>query len=272
MPRLASDRESPADSRSRQQTVPSGRRTPAPDVRAARYAAGSSGTRPRNRHRPTPSRTHSESPDAISHNRVRFSRGQASLPSFPLRNSSPAGARNPATTVHPRRSRAVRAASRARMCCACTGLSDPDRERNARRSLWAQRGERRRQRNPMLPRSRCCIRGRPAHGAAKRDLRNPRWGLGEALGRPEHVESTSTLLPCTMTSYCAMRLHHASVLRTSLSNICCAHKIARCNSSAVTFPAELSRGKVPVASLRNSTPNPRCTAWRAVVSQHICVI
>ena len=30
---------------------------------------------------------------------------------------------------------AVRAASSARMCCVCTGLSDPDRERNARRSL-----------------------------------------------------------------------------------------------------------------------------------------
>jgi len=36
-----------------------------------------------------------------------------------------------------------------------------------------------------------------------------------------------------MTPYCAIRLHHASVLRTSLSSICCAHKMARCNFSAL---------------------------------------
>jgi len=45
--------------------------------------------------------------------------------------------------------------------------------------------------------------------------------------------------------------------RTSLSIICWAQRMDRCNSSAVTEPAELVSGSVPVASLRNSTAKPR---------------
>src|SRR5262249_45683035 len=59
---------------------------------------------------------------------------------------------------------------------------------------------------------------------------------------------------------------------TSLSSICWAQRMDRCSSSAVTDPAAFSRDNVPVASLRNSTLNPRWTAWRAVVSQHMCVM
>src|SRR5262245_27669475 len=37
-----------------------------------------------------------------------------------------------------------------------------------------------------------------------------------------------------ISAYSAIRRHHVSVLMTSLSSICCAHKMARCNSSALT--------------------------------------
>ncbi len=50
---------------------------------------------------------------------------------------------------------------------------------------------------------------------------------------------------------------HSDDGNTSLKSICWAHRIDRCSSSAVTWPAELERGRVPVASLRNSTLNPR---------------
>jgi hypothetical protein len=65
---------------------------------------------------------------------------------------------------------------------------------------------------------------------------------------------------------------HSDDGSTSLRSICWAQRIERCSSSAVTSPAELESGSVPVASLRNSTLNPRWTAWRAVVSQHIWVM
>jgi hypothetical protein len=50
---------------------------------------------------------------------------------------------------------------------------------------------------------------------------------------------------------------HSDDGNTSLRSICWAQRIDRCSSSAVTWPAELERGRVPVASLRNSTLNPR---------------
>ena len=115
---------------SREATPPQLRCTPAPGARAAPYTAGSSGTRPMSRHRPTPScRTRLRTISFVSRGAMPHFR------SFPSTYSSPAGARNPATTVHPRLFSAFRAASRARMCCVCTGFSDPDRERNAKRSL-----------------------------------------------------------------------------------------------------------------------------------------
>jgi hypothetical protein len=58
----------------------------------------------------------------------------------------------------------------------------------------------------------------------------------------------------------------------SRSSICCEHKIARCSSSAVTSPAVLLSGRVPLASPRNSTEKPIWTACRAVVSHHMWVM
>jgi hypothetical protein len=64
----------------------------------------------------------------------------------------------------------------------------------------------------------------------------------------------------------------SAVFMTRLNRIYWVTKIARCNSSSETSPASFLIAKVPVPSERNSTPKPRCIAWRAVVSQHIWVM
>ncbi len=82
------------------------------------------------------------------------------------------------------------------------------------------------------------------------------------------------LLQLSLTDYCVTSIEpiHWSVGITSAKNWPCATRVARCSSSPVAVPPLFSRSSVPVASLRISTPSPRCAASRAVVSTHMCVM